>query len=214
MSDYLGIIKEINKECKVLFLENFKLVPEKGHHNIFVYKIEGSSIALNRYNSEPVKVLKWFKNFWLYIEVKFIVKKSKQGNKTIETIHTNISISIYQGNDNDEMKIQLFRAEWDDMNDPNEKHSQPHWHITSSQAIEKTFEEYSVHLDNGEFISLLENVKAKIIDVKSIHFAMNGNWQEDQTHIHSIKSAVQISKWLRGFLHHIRIELEEVNNFA
>ncbi len=209
MSDFLGIVSDINKECKVLFVENFKLIPAKGHFNISVFKIEGNSFALNRQDSEPVKVLKWFNNFWLYVEVKFIVEKSKQGNKQVETTHTNISISVYEGNDDDDIKIQLFRAEWDDMNDPNEKHSQPHWHITSSQAIEKTFEEYSVHLDNGDFISLLEKEKAKIVDVKRIHFAMNGNWQENQTHIHSIHSAKQVSMWLKGLLSHIRIELEE-----
>ncbi|MDD2284073.1 MAG: hypothetical protein PHQ11_01540 [Paludibacter sp.] len=209
MSDFLGIVTDINKECKVLFVENFKLVPAKGHFNISVFKIEGNSFALNRYDSEPVKVLKWFNNFWLYVEVKFIVEKSKQGNRQIETTHTNISISVYEGNDDDDIKIQLFRAEWDDMNDPNEKHSQPHWHITSSQAIEKTFEEYSVHLDHSDFISLLEKEKAKIVDVKRIHFAMNGNWQENQTHIHSIQSAKQVSTWLKGLLSHIRIELEE-----
>ena len=63
MSDFLGIVSDINKECKVLFVENFKLVPAKGHFNISVFKIEGNSFALNRYDSEPVKVLKWFNNF-------------------------------------------------------------------------------------------------------------------------------------------------------
>lgn len=209
MNDFLGIVEKINKECKILFVENFKIVPSKGHHNIYIYRIEGSSFALNRYDFEPIKVLKWFDKFWLYIEVKFIVEKSKQVNKKIETIHTSISLSVYEGDDNDERKIQLFRAEWDDMNNPFEKHSQPHWHITSSQAIEKTFEEYSNHFDNGDFISVLEEEKSKLFDVKRIHFAMNGNWQENQTHIHSIKSADQISKWLKGLLSHIRLELEE-----
>jgi len=209
MSDFLGIVEKINKECKILFVENFKLVPSKGHHDIYIYRIEGSSFALNRYDFEPVKVLKWFDKFWLYIEIKFIVEKSKRVNKQIETTHTNISLSIYEGEDNDERKIQLFRAEWDDMNNPAEKHSQPHWHITSSQAIEKTFEEYSNHFDNGDFISVLEKERSKLFDVKRIHFAMNGNWQENQTHIHTIKSADQISKWFKGLLSHIRLELEE-----
>lgn len=209
MSDFLGIIEKINKECKILFVENFKLTPTKGHHNIYVYRIEGNSFALNRSDYAPVKVLKWFDKFWLYIEVKFVLEKSKKGNRQIETTHTNISLSVFEGNENEEKKIQLFRAEWDDMNNPSEKHSQPHWHITSSQAIERTFEEYSNHLDNGDFISLLEKEKEKIIDVKRIHFAMNGNWQGNQTHIHTIRSADQVSKWLKGLLSHIRLELEE-----
>lgn len=141
MNDYLGIVEKINKDCKSLFVENFKLIPSSGHHNIYVFKIEGTSFAINRYDSEPVKVLRWFDEFWLYIEVRFAAEKSKDGNKKIvTTIHTHISLSVYQGDDDDNRKIQLFRAEWDDLSNPNEKHSQPHWHITSSQSIEKTFE--------------------------------------------------------------------------
>lgn len=209
MSDYLDIVGTINKECRILFVEPFRLVPFKGHHNIFLFRIEGSSTALNRYDSEPVKVLKWFGKYWLFIEVKFIIERSKQGQKLITTIHTNISVSIYEGEDSDEIKTQLFRAEWDDFNNPNELHSQPHWHITSSQAVEKTFEEYSNHFDNGDFISLLEDQRSKLFDVKKIHFAMNGNWQYDQTHIHTIRSSEQVSKWLKGLLIHIRVELEK-----
>jgi hypothetical protein len=209
MSDFLEMVEKINKDCKVLFVGNFKLIPSKSHHNLYVYSIEGNSVALNRYDSEPVKVLSWFGKFWLYLELKFIVEKSKIAKKHITTTHTNISLSVYEGDEIDEKKIQLFRAEWDDMNNPNEKHSQPHWHITSSQAIEKTFEEYSTHFDNGEFINLLSNVRSKIFDVKRIHFAMNGNWQDSQPHIHAIKNSDQVSKWLKGLLSHIRLELEE-----
>lgn len=209
MSDFLGIIEKINNDCKVLFVENFRLIPSNGHHNISVYRIEGSSSALNRYDFDPVKVFRWFDKFWIYIEVKFIIEKSKKGNKLLESTHTNISLSVYEGEDNDERKVQLFRAEWDDLNNPDEKHSQPHWHITSNQAIEKTFEEYSNHFDNGDFISLLEEEKSKLFDVKKIHFAMNGNWQDNKTHVHSINNSEQVAKWLKGLLSHIRLELEE-----
>lgn len=210
MIDFLGIVDKINTDCKVLFVENFKIIPSNGHHNIYVFKIEGTSYALNRYDLEPVKVLRWFNNFWIYLEVKFINELTKPSNKKIESIHTNISLSVYQGNDDDEQKIQLFRAEWDDQNNPSERHSQPHWHITSSQAIEKTMEDYSNHFDNGDLVSLFDEIKSSIFDVKKIHFAMNGNWQEkDQTHIHSVRDAEQISKWLIGLLDHIRTELED-----
>lgn len=210
MVDHLGIIDKINKDCKALFVHNFKLVPSKGHHNIYVFRIEGNSFALNRYGYEPVKVLSWFDSFWLYLEVKFIFEESKVGKRIVETKHTNISLSVYEGTNDDDRKFQLFRAEWDDMNNPSEKHSQPHWHITSSQAIENTFEEYSKHFDNGDFLSVLEKEKENLFDVKQIHFAMNGNWQENKTDIHIIENADQISKWLRGLLNHIRIELSSL----
>jgi len=209
MSDFLGIVDKINKDCKTLFVENFKLIPSRGHHNIYIYRIEGSSFALNRSDFEPVKVLKWFGRFWLYIEIKFIIEKSKQVNRQIEITHSNISLSVYEGEDNDNKKSQLFRAEWDDMNNDTEKHSQPHWHITSSQAIERTLEEYSNHFDNRDFMELLEKEKSEIFDVKRIHFAMNGNWQDNHPHVHTIKSAEQVANWLKGLLSHIRFELED-----
>lgn len=209
MSDYLGIIDKINKECKVLFLENFKLTPSTGHHNIYIFKIEGTSFAVNRYDFEPVKVLRWFDDFWIYLEVRFINESSKTGNKKINIIHIYISLSIYQGKDDDNRKNQLFRAEWDDLNNSDEKHSQPHWHITSSQAIERTMEEYSNHFDNGDFVSLFDEINSSIFDVKKIHFAMNGNWQENQSHVHQIKNSEQVSNWLQGLLTHVRTELEE-----
>lgn len=209
MVDFLGIIEKLNDELNVYFDNNFRLSYKKGHHDIYVYRIEGNSYALNREDDEPVKVLRWFNDIWLFFEIKFIVEKYKVGNKRISKTHTNISLSVYQGDDYDEKKIQLFRAEWDDMNNPFEKHSQPHWHITSSQAIEKTFEEYSNHLDGGEFISILTVEKSKIFDVKRIHFAMNGNWYDNQLHIHTINNADQVSKWLKGLLSHIRTELSD-----
>lgn len=209
MNDYLGIVKLINKECNILFTKNFKLIPFKNHHNLIIYRIEGDSSALNRYDYAPIKVLSWFDKFWLFIEIKFIIQNEKIVNKHIQKIHTNISLSVYEGLSSDDRKVQLFRAEWDDMNNPSELHSQPHWHITSSQAIEKTFEKYSKQFDNGDFISLLEKEKEKLFDVKKIHFAMNGDWQNNNNHVHSIDDPVKVSKWLKGLLSHIRLELDE-----
>ena len=75
-------------------------------NNSFFFRIEGTSFALNRNknNPEKVKVLQWFDDFWLLIEIRFIE------NNTL------ISMSIFQGNEMDEIKNQLFRAEWDDYN--------------------------------------------------------------------------------------------------
>ena len=38
MTDYLGIVSTINKECKILFAETFRLVPYKGYHNVFLFR--------------------------------------------------------------------------------------------------------------------------------------------------------------------------------
>ena len=205
------LIKSINTGCKSLFDNPFKLEAYTGNHNTTVFRIEGTSSALNRFEIpyEPVKVIHWFKDFWLFLEIKFTFSIDIKKRKKTDQIYTYISLSIFQGEESDEMKYQLFRAEWDDFCNPNEKHSQPHWHLTSNQAIEKTFEDYSSTFEDDGFISLLQEVKTKVIDVNKIHFAMNGNWQNNETHIHNIDDEVKILKWLRGVLNHIRTELAE-----
>ncbi|WP_417861482.1 hypothetical protein [Winogradskyella sediminis] len=210
MIDPEKLIESINKRCKNLFVNSIKLRPATGHHNITIYRIEGSSNALNRFE-EPfnaVKVLNAFGDFWIYIQVKFISNEIFRDRKRVKEIHTNISISVFQGKEEDDEKHQLFRAEWDDFNNPDEVHSQPHWHITSSQALEKTFSEYSDNFDDGSFLSLLESEKNQVFDVKTIHFAMNGNWQNNDSHIHKILDEGKIVEWFIGVLMHIRTELE------
>lgn len=205
------LIHSINKKCKNLFYNNFYLIPSTGHYNISIYRIQGTANALNRFEIpfEPVKVLNWFDNFWVFLEVKFIYEELIVERKRVKQIHIYISLSIFEGEETDDIKNQLFRAEWDDYQNPNEKHSQPHWHITSHQALEKTFTEYSNSFDNGDFLSLLEEEKEKLFDVKNIHFAMNGNWQNDESHIHKLDDIDKITKWLQGVLKHIRVELEQ-----
>ena len=61
--------------------------------------------------------------------------------------------------------------------------------------------------DDG-FISLLKEEKQKLFDVDKIHFAMNGNWQNNENHIHKIDDEEKIVKWLQGVIDHIRTELE------
>lgn len=210
MIDPQLLIKKINDGCKNIFYNNFELKPFTGHYNSTFYRLEGTSSALNRFEIpyEPVKVLHWFDSFWLFIEIKFIRSEIVQNRKKISQIHTYISLSGFHGEETDSMKYQLFRAEWDDYFNSKEKHSQPHWHITSNQAIERTFEEYSNYFDNGDFISLLQQEKKKIFDVNKIHFAINGNWQNGETHIHKIDNEDKIVKWLQGLLLHLRTELE------
>lgn len=204
------LIDLINKDCRNLFSNYFFLSPVPGHHNIERYRIAGNSNALNRYEMpfEVVKVLNWFDDFWLFLEIKFISVEKKKVNKTFKQIDTYISLSVFKGNDSDEKKHQLFRAEWDDYNNHEEKHSQPHWHFTSNLSIENTFIEYSNTFEDDDFISLLKQEKQKLFDVDKIHFAMNGNWQNNENHIHKINDEEKIVKWLQGVLAHIRTELE------
>jgi len=156
------------------------------------------SFAINRHKNyaSEVKVLHWFDDFWLFIEMQILDRKKS------------ISISIFQGEQNDDAKCQLLRAEWDDYGNPDEKHAQPHWHITANQAIEATFEKYAEITDDGGFIKTLNTKKSKIIDINRIHFAMNGNWLNGGTHIHTIDDETKIMNWLKGVLLHLKNELD------
>lgn len=193
------LIDEINKGCKLLFDSSFHLEPSTVNR----FRITGnqSSKALNNYKSikEEINVIKWFDIFWIYLEITFVEK------------NTFISLSVFQGQQSDNEKNQLFRAEWDDYNNDDEKHPQPHWHITSNQSIENTFKEYTDTFENEDFAELLKEEKTKIIDVNKIHFAMNGNWINDDTHIQAINDNSKIVKWFQGLFSHLKVQLEHVN---
>lgn len=196
------LIDCINKKCKKSINSAFNLSIINKDYNFIHYTIDGTSSAVNR--DELVKVLNWFDKFWLFIEIKFIkvdINKEPQ---------IKISLSVFQENDSENKKYQLFRAEWDDYNNPEEKHAQPHWHITSSQAIESIFEEHANIFDESEFFRELRKEKQKILDVKGIHFAMNGDWQNSRGYIHKLKDEQQVVNWLQGMLSYLRTELENL----
>ncbi|MDR2652442.1 MAG: hypothetical protein LBC68_09050 [Prevotellaceae bacterium] len=202
-------IKEsVNKGCKNFFDKRFELTKCETPNNRRLYVIKGTSWAVNRFDipQESVQVLNWFDDFWLYLEIKFSTN-TETIRKNVKTFDIHISLSVFQGEDNDNEKYQLFRAEWADYNNPDEKRAQPHWHITSSQAIENTFYKYANSFVRDDFIQLLENEKQKVFDVKKIHFAMNGNWANNNMYIHKITDEQQVAKWLQGVLSHLRYEL-------
>jgi hypothetical protein len=200
MVEQLKLIQEINKSCKVFFLEStFFLHLSKV--NRFELKGDNVSKALNNLKNygQEISVLKWFDDYWVFIEIRF------------EDNNSFITISIFQGDANDNIKNQLFRAEWDDFNNPDEKHPQPHWHITSNQAMEKSFQNFLDEEEEVGFVAdLYKEQKSKIIDVNKIHFPMNGNWINDDGHIHLINDNEKMVKWFQGFFSTIRVQLEYV----
>ena len=193
------LINCINKDCKKSIHPAFNLSVYNKNYKFTHFRIDGTSDAVNR--DEEVKVLNWFDNFWLFIEISF--RKTSKNDTEIS-----ISLSVFQGDDSSNKKHQLFRAEWDDYNNPVEKHAQPHWHITSSQAIENSFREYAEFFDKPEILEELEKEKQKVLDVKRIHFAMNGDWQKSKKYIHKMEDEQQVVKWLQGMLSYLRTELE------
>jgi hypothetical protein len=209
MIDLEKLTTELNNKSDIYFDGFFNIKEVKKTSTVIAYRNEGTSLALNRFDipQEKVKVLKWFDDYWIFLEIKGI---SNVNEATIKLEnHINISLCVFQGELSDEDKYQLFRAEWDDFSNESEIHSQPHWHITSSQALEKTFVSYALDFDRKDFVDLLESEKHRVVDVKKIHFAMNGNWSNSETNIHKIDSEEQVFRWWFGMLNHIRTELEK-----
>ena len=197
--DKINLIAKINKSCSIFFFESsFFISPSSANR----FRITGNytSKAINHYNdiSEEINVIKWFDDFWIYIDIRF------------EDQNIFISLSIFQGVETDNTKHQLFRAEWDDYNNKEEKHPQPHWHITSNQVIENTFEELASIADSDSFVNLLKEEKSKIININKIHFAMNGNWINNESEIHSLNIEEKIIRWFQGLFSHIKVQLEYV----
>lgn len=209
MIDLEKLTTELNSKSGIYFEDFFNIKEVMKTSNIRIYRNEGTSSALNRFDipQEKVKVLKWFDDYWIFLELRSISNINENKNN-IEN-HINISLSVFQGDASDEEKYQLFRAEWDDFCNPEEIHSQPHWHITSSQALEKMLVSYAIDFEKKDFIDLLENEKQRVFDVKKIHFAMNGNWSSSETNIHKIDSEEKVLRWWFGILHHIRTELDK-----
>jgi hypothetical protein len=203
------LINLINIKFKVFIGNSFQLIKSKSDPSSYI--TEGKSSALNIFpnNTEEVKVIEWFKNFWLFLKITFKKETKKIKRKIVTQINPLISLSVFQGDNYDNKKTQLFRAEWDDYNNPEEKHAQPHWHITSSQIIENIFEDDEFSSIQPDVLQELKNRKENIFDVSKIHFAMNADWQKiNGTYIHKIDEEEEIVRWLQRLINYLRTELE------
>jgi len=205
-----SLIDDINKGCKLLFDSSFYL--QQDDYNFFIISGNNTSKALNSYKNikQEVNVINWFDEFWIFLEVRFVDDFgliSRVNKRNTRIVNTFISLSVFQGEQNDDVKNQLFRAEWDDFNNDNENHPQPHWHITSNQIIEDTFKEL---IEEGFAALILNEEKSKMVDVSKIHFAMNGNWINNDTHVQLINDNSKIVKWFQGLFSHIKFQLEHV----
>lgn len=225
-------IKEINISCKDIFSEStFYLHPKSDYR--FVISGNNPSEAINNYDDIPetVKVIKWFDDFWLYVEINFIkaeietelrerINKEDYLNKLSESLlkigkdyfETTITLSVFQGVADDDNITQLFRAEWDNRLD-NGTHPQPHWHICPDFRFIKSFENFVKMIDEGSrFVDIINEEKSKYIDLSRIHFAMNGQWSTNGEHFHRIRDEKHIKCWFQGLLGHIKSQLEYVKS--
>ena len=230
MFDPIKVTKEISRSCKNYFSESSFRLHQKSY-NRFIISGDSLSKAINNYKNirEEVNVIKWFDDFWLYVEINFmkveIETKLREGinkkdylNRLSESLlkiekdyfETTITLSVFQGDAADDNKGQLFRAEWDNRLN-NGTHPQPHWHICPDFRFIKSFEDLVKTIDEGTgFADIIDQEKSKCIDLSRIHFAMNGQWSTKGEHFHRIRDEDTIKYWFQGLLDHIKSQLKYV----
>ena len=217
IQDYDKLIKDLNDKCKLIVGNDFRLKKSDcSVHMCNIYNNIGNAKAVNRLdngNASEVDVFKWFDDYYLYVEVKFVLApKIPQGKRTSKIMVRQCLISISVFKLIEEKFVQLFRAEWDDYDDKKNKHPQPHWHVTSDTSIANTFNEYAKEFGEDGFMNILNSEKEKVSALKQFHFAMKGKWDEDMTHVTPIESNTQVYNWFAGLLNSIRAELEYIDN--
>jgi len=198
------IITDINRVSKSYFPESsFYLEPKSFYKYYSTGDYTSKAINHNKNSSEEINVVKWFDEFWIFIEISF-----NQSDK--KTVNTFFSLSVFEGSSHEKSKIQLFRAEWDTYNN-NLFHPQPHWHFYSHDGIENLVKDFAdvINTEQSDFIQLVNKDKSKGIEINKMHFAMSALWnQEIDGHIQSISKDSDLINWYQGLLSHIKTQLE------
>lgn len=217
IKDYDELISGLNKKCKIIIDDNFLLKKCRvDEGRLLIYNNVGYKTAINRLDGgedAQVSVYNWFGDYYLYVEVKFVfAPEIPKCKKKVTKILNQCSISISVFKLLSDTIVQLFRAEWDDYNEAQAYHPQPHWHITSDTSVANTFEEYAEEVGAEGFMNILNAEKDKIAPLKKFHFAMKGDWcEKNMTHSTPIESSTQVINWFAGLLNSIRAELEYID---
>jgi len=202
-----NVISAINKATQPFILDggtSFSLIKHTTR-TLRLRMSDNTSTAYNSYGNdgESVNVIKWFANFWLFVEIQFLNPKG-----------TLISLSVFEGEETDTIKTQLFRAEWDDYEDGSKSHPQPHWHFLTNKLVENNAKEFAELLaeETETFAAFLDEEIGKVIDLSKFHFAMNGDWIKSKKHVHPIDDENVLANWFGGLLGYLKNELEFMSN--
>lgn len=200
---YIGDIHDFIK-CINSALKDYFDNPIRLNGGPFRYYVEGADMdtAINRFEPvELVKVVKWFDNIYYYISIFF------QYVEIANKMNISVSMSFFQGEQNDHEKYQLFRAEWDSyQGEDMQPHPQPHWHITTGLPLERCFssllESANGNNEVTSAISLFNEEKKKIIDINKFHFTMRENFREKID-----ISPERLADWMKNIFSHVRNEI-------
>jgi len=202
------IIAKLNRIGKDYIDDTFSL----HRRDPYTFIINGNTIspAINQKKNENkvVNVVNWFDDFWLYVEIRFVLNGRKK-RQSIPNIF--FTLSAFQGNTSVESKVQLFRAEWDNYEDLSDKHPQPHWHIYTQREIVETPKSFAEIIDAADenFEDYIEKDN-QIVNIDKFHFAMNGQWSNKNSDVHKIETGTDLTNWFEGVLNHMKMELEYI----
>jgi hypothetical protein len=197
-------ISGLNRVAKIHFDDETINLKAKDSLNYY-FVSSNNSLALNHYklDSEQIKASKFVKDIWMYVTIRF----KNLRNLEIQSF----SLSAFKGTTEDNFKLQIFRAEWDNYQDDS-YHPQPHWHFYSNADIEylkKQFSEITNDDQRGFLSELAEESKMKMIYYPKLHFAMGSQWQYQKGHTVSFGNIESFINWFDGLLEHLKVELKE-----
>ena len=204
MKNKNSLIAQIEKTFEKYFEGGLRFVRKDN-----AYVVQGTEYAINRFEDpgERVKVKHWYSDIWIYVRIHYEVIPFENKRRSCDVLPF-ISISFFQKTGN--VINQLFRAEWDSYVQVSElKHPQPHWHITSNLAVERTLDDLkNVDDDINLFAELFKEEKKDLLNMHSMHFAMAGSWFKDGEMKLEISSEEQIVNWMKYLFAHVHNEID------
>lgn len=209
------IIRDLNRRLGGIVDTGFALDKVSESNVSRVFQTHGNDRALNRLEdgtTGEVSVYNWFGEYYIFIEIKIRYGLHvPQGKRKARDRMEQLSVSISVFKKISDFIVQIFRAEWDDYAEPTSIHPQPHWHFTADTALSRTFAEYAQRCGVEGFMQIIEPKKEDISELKEMHFAMNGQWAKQQSHMHKIESNSDLINWIGGVLDTIRKEIDYSN---
>lgn len=180
--------------------------------------------------AQRVKVIHWFDDFWLYIQISLsrieLVSENPRKREMESQWYQEHSLklgddfftitftlSVFQGVQHDVSKAQLFRAEWDNYEQIAD-HPQPHWQIypykyDRAAGLRSAADFNSlIELRVEGFEQTLATEGTSFISIQDFHFAMHGAWAlANGTDHHRILNVSSLGNWLNGMIRCIQLQL-------
>ncbi|MEY8606214.1 MULTISPECIES: hypothetical protein [Bacteroidales] len=210
-----SIIRNLNQRLGGIVGTDFALDKVSESNASRIFQTHGNALALNRLEdgtTGEVSVYNWFGEYYIFMEIKILYGVYvPKGKRKVRDRMEQISVSISVFKKISDFIIQIFRAEWDDYAEATDGHPQPHWHFTADTALSRTFKEYAQRCGDNGFMQIIAPKENDISELKEMHFAMNGQWAKQQSHIHKMESDSDLISWIGGVLDTIRKEIRYAN---